>query len=288
MRVIDGFEQAVRTASVSPDGRFLAAAAGFTVAVWDWQTGAEVLHAGCSHPVGQLAFTADGGTVVFATGAGLARLAVAREPAPRQLHAGSFSGGIAISPDGKTLVATRAGYRQQARLEKWDLPTWRPATGFDFWSPFRRLAFSPNGEFLAGIDNDSFELRFAVSGGQNGRYRVRYVGEGFFAFPRDSRSVAFGWETDLHVMETRNGGTQRRITSPDRAFADAAFLGNGGQLATVDGSPLMRVWSANSWSQVRGYDWGVGGLTCVTVTADGLTGVCGSDTGKLVVFDVDE
>jgi len=35
---------------------------------------------------------------------------------------------------------------------------------------------------------------------------------------------------------------------------------------------VMRVWSAESWEVVRGYDWGAGGLTCVTATADGLAG----------------
>jgi hypothetical protein len=57
---------------------------------------------------------------------------------------------------------------------------------------------------------------------------------------------------------------------------------------SVDGTDVMRMWSADSWEVVRGYDWAAGGLTCVTVTADGLAGVCGTDTGKLVVFDVDE
>ena len=117
---------------------------------------------------------------------------------------------------------------------------------------------------------------------------VHYLGDGFFAFPRDSQTVVFGWETDLHVMETRAGNVVRRVVSPGAAFADAAFLGSGRHLATVDGTGVMRVWSADSWEVVRGYDWGAGGLTCVVPTADGLAGVCGTDAGTLVVFDVDD
>ena len=56
----------------------------------------------------------------------------------------------------------------------------------------------------------------------------------------------------------------------------------------MDRTPVMSVWSAESWEVLRGYDWAAGGLTCVTATADGLAGVCGTDSGKLVVFDVDE
>jgi WD40 repeat protein len=288
MRVIDAFDAEIRTLCVSPDGRFLVAAAGFSLGVWNWITGDAILKVDCSHPVVQLCFIGDGNTIAYATGAGLARLAIGTDSTPKLLHAGMFSGGIAISPDGKTIAASRAGHRLQTRLERWELPSWRQLSGFDFWSPFQRLQFSRNGELLAGIDNDSFELRFAVSGGLNGRYRVRYLGDGFLAFPHDSRSVAFGWETDIHLMDTRNGALIRRITSPDRGFQDAVFLGLGSHLATVDGSSLMRVWCSNTGTRIRAYDWGVGELTCIAATSDGLTGICGTESGKFVIFDVDD
>jgi WD40 repeat protein len=288
MRVIDAFDEPVRAVAVSPDGRFLAAASPDQIAVFDWYTGMRLEDLSAPR-LGQMTF-APSGLLFFRDESRLAfhSLRQVRGMSPRTVESGSFSGGVAVSPDGKTLVATRAGRRQEVPLERWEFPAWRPATGFDFWSPFRRLAFSPNGEYLAGIDTDTFELRIAISGGLNGRHRVRYVGDGFFAFARDSQSVIFGWETDLHIMETRNGVVQRRVASPGASFADIAFLGSGRQLATVDGTPILRVWSADTWEVMRGYDWNAGGLTCVTATADGLAGVCGTDSGKLVVFDVDE
>ena len=117
---------------------------------------------------------------------------------------------------------------------------------------------------------------------------MRYLGEGFLAFARDSQRVVFGWETELRVMETRAGAVIKRVTSPGEAFADAVFVGSGQLLATVDGSSTMRLWSAETWEVVREYDWNAGGLTCVTATVDGLAGVCGTDAGRIVVFDVDD
>ena len=289
MRVIDAFDELVRTVAVSPDGRFVAATSGYQVAVFGWHSGEQIFDLYSDEALPQPAFTPNGEWMVLARGAGgVARWATRARTKPDVICRGNFSGGIAASPDGKTLVATRAGRRQLVRAERWEVPSWELVTGFDFWSPFGRLGFSPNGEFLAGIGNDSFELRIAITGGLNGCHRVHYLGDGFFTFPRDSQSVVFGWETDLHVMETRNGNVLRRVASPGQAFLDAAFLGSGRQLATVDNTPVMRVWSADSWEVVRGYDWGAGNLTCVVGTADGLAAVCGTDTGKLVVFDVDE
>jgi WD40 repeat protein len=285
MRVIPEFDNPVRAVAFSPDGRFLAATDGYEVTVRAWPSGEPMNRTACSDPVGQVAFTPGGNWVVFAHRGGLFSLHTG--PAkPFPMSAAGFSGGVAVSPDGKTLAATRAGRRGQVRLERWDLPGFALKTGFDFWSPFARLAFSPNGEFLAGIGPDTFELRIAVSGGLNGRRQVRYVGDGFLAFSRDSLAVVFGWETDLHVMETRAGNLLRRVTSPGAAFRDAAFVGR--HLATVDGTPELRVWSADSWEVVRGYDWAAGGLTCVAAAADGLAGACGTESGSLVVFDVDE
>lgn len=288
MRVIDAFDKPVRTLAVSPDGRLLAAAAPVEAAVWDWVSGTELVRQRLTAPAGQFAFAPDASWVACVPRSGA--FGVVPLVPELQAHAitGLFSGGVATSPDGKTLVATRVGRLGHAKAERWELPGLRPKTGFDFWSPFTRLAFSPNGEFVGGIGTNLFELRVAVSGGQNGRHRVNYVGDGFFSFSRDSQTVVFGWETDLHVMDTRNGNVVRRVTQPEnRAFLDVAFI-NSRHFITVDGTPVLRVWSTDTWQPEREYDWGCGGLTCATVSPDGLAGVCGTRTGKVVVFDVDE
>src|SRR5436190_15393655 len=141
MRVIEAFDEPVRAVAVSPDGRSFAAAAGFGVAVLDWLSGEVIVRVGCSVPVGQLAFTTDGIWLVFAFNGGVFRLACGGGKAV-PLSEAAFSGGVAAAPDGKTLVATLAAPREQAQLERWELPSWRGVSGFDYWSPFHRLAFS--------------------------------------------------------------------------------------------------------------------------------------------------
>ena len=55
---------------------------------------------------------------------------------------------------------------------------------------------------------------------------------------------------------------------------------------TIDGTGALTLWDAEYWQVVRTYDWRVGPLTRVAFTADGLTGVCGTEAGQLVVFDI--
>jgi hypothetical protein len=89
-------------------------------------------------------------------------------------------------------------------------------------------------------------------------------------------------------METHAGNVLRWLESPGDPFVDVSFMGSGRLIATVDGTPLMRLWAEESCEIVHELDWGAGGLTCLAPTADGLAGVCGTADGRLVVFDVEE
>lgn len=289
MRVIDAFDEPVRAVAVSPDGRFMAATTRHNLYAWDWVTGERVYDFRSVREFdtsAQPAFA--GGTLLF-THTGWLNAVELPGGQFRSVAPGRFSGAVAVSPDGKRVAATRAG-RDGEKLEEWEFPAFRAKSGFDFWPPFDRLAFSPSGEFLAGINLGRFELRIAISGGKNGWQGARGWGHGaYLTFARDSRTVVYGWDTEFHVMETHNGSVSKRVrASGDELFLDAAFLGGGRLLAVADGTPELRVWSAESWEVIRGYDWGAGGVRCATATADGLAGVCGTETGKLVVFDVDE
>jgi WD40 repeat protein len=298
MRVIEAFDKPIRIVTFSPDGRYLAAATEDALVVYSCDTGEQI-----SAKVGvfndrqiafsQLAFSAKSEALYYTARPGGLVWISPTTSFPRDrvqcISPPWYAGGVAMSPDGKTLVATRIGPHRGATLDRWSFPGYESLTGFDFWSPFKRLAFSLSGEFLAGIDLELFELRIAVTGGLNGREQPRdRTSKAFLTFPRHGETVAFGWDEAFYIMETRAGNLLKRIASPGEPFVDAAFTGSGRHLATVDGTDVMRVWSADSWKVVSAYDWRAGDLTCIAVATDGLTGVCGTNDGRLIAFDVDE
>jgi WD40 repeat protein len=302
MRIIDTRGAAIRAVAVSPDGRLVAASlARGPCALYDWASGAVARPLSLSSACDQFAFPPDGRWVAHVQGGELWLDDCPDPAAPRQLS-GQFAGGVAVSPDGKVLVAARAGDANQVALARWSLPGFQPLTGFDFWSPFRRLAFSPNGEFLAGIWTCGrreryssffgvFELRFAHSGGLDyrlHRYFDRDPGApGFVSFTPNSALCAFGWPGEFHVLDISTG-TYRYIRGVEALFRDAAFTGSGRHLATADEGGRLALWDARRWRPVREYDWGCGPLICLAFTADGSAGVCGTADGRLVQFDVDE
>jgi WD40 repeat protein len=155
--------------------------------------------------------------------------------------------------------------------------------------PFSRLAVSPNGEYVAGVNAQIGELRFAVSGGLQARAWGKRRGRcQFVSFSPDSRVLACGWDHELHVLDTQSGRHARRaVESGPVPFRDGAFTGTGWHFGTVDESGVLKLWDAERWEVDRAYDWQAGPLTCVAFTADGLAGVCGTAGGHLVLFDLD-
>lgn len=297
MRVIGAFDRAVRAVAMSADGRFLAATSdGHSLILQDW-VGSELWRTRCQSD-SQLSFSPDGFWLASCSTTDLQIWGTDGRPALRPPVSPGlpFAGGVAFAPNGKHLVASRNGSLSPpaissaslGQLTRWTVPTWQPAPGFDPWPAFPHLTFSADGQFVAGINPLVCEFRFAVSGGLQCRVRMRGRGvHTFVSFAPDSRAAICGWDAELHVIEPVGGKAIRLLHSPDLPFRDAAFTGTGRHVGTVDHTGMLRLWDATTWEVARTYDWGVGPLTCVAFTADGLAGACGTENGQIVLFDLD-
>jgi WD40 repeat protein len=302
MRIIEVSSTPVRAVAVSPDGRFVAASVDGVLGVFSWMNGEVALRRETSFACTQIAFASDSSWV--APGIPDQPLRLVLLDSGEAIHLMTSlraAGGVAVSPDGKSLLAPYAGAAKQAKLVRWALPALRPQAGFDDWSPFRRIAFSPNGQYIAGIWPGTsrprpapaeLELRFTASGGIDYRYQTLYgrafSTPGFVSFTHDSGMCAFGWEGEFRVLDVSTGTKTGEVRRVESQFNDAAFTGSGRHFATVDEGGLLKLWDVASWQVVREYDWGCGPLTRLAFTTDGTAGVCGTRDGRLVQFDVDE
>ena len=288
MRVIDTELGAVRALAVSPHGQTVAAAGEDAFRAFSWATGESL--AGGRGAAEQFAFGPAGEWVARVA---FGQMWIEGPSGATQLKYDplvQYTGGVAVSPDGRVLVASARRDAGQACLERLALPGLRPVSGFTFWSPFRRLAFSPNGEFLAGVWRDGFELRFANSGGLDYRHRMprghHSNGPGFVSFSRDSGTCAFGWADEFYLLDTSTG-TSKLGPRVEASYRGAAFCPGASLFATAGDDGRLRFWDPATWRVAREYDWQCGPLTCLAFTADGAAGVCGTADGRLVQFDID-
>ena len=91
----------------------------------------------------------------------------------------------------------------------------------------------------------------------------------------------------MNIDLTRNGEHITRTNSSRKHFTAAAFSPDGKLLATTSNDTTVTMWDTATWQPVRQYAWEIGKLRAVAFAPDGLTCAAGSDTGKVVLFDVD-
>ena len=107
-------------------------------------------------------------------------------------------------------------------------------------------------------------------------------------FRPDGRQLLTTHGPYLAVWPVPELGTPRVVRNTSaRHFTAAAYHPDGRHLFTAGNDAAVTVWDTETWEPLRRYAWGVGKLKAVAVSADGALAAAGSDTGRVVVWDVD-
>ncbi|MBA4063403.1 MAG: hypothetical protein C0501_06760 [Isosphaera sp.] len=262
--------------AVSPDGRLLATGEHLGVRLRDPATGRAVRllrPGGFEHgadTASSLAFAADGGRLVatflgdestsgdayiWTTDTWEELPPVACSPGEGGLYR------VAVSPDGRILAAlNHYGMTATDRKAKNTFATYHLGVGF---TPSTSLAFSPDGRLLAFGAADQF-LVWDVAGMMRMARRSRKEPGLFFTTP----DAEFD---GLRVF-------------PRRQTVGATFAPDGSLLAGR-GALVVRL-DAASGQEIEARDWRGGRVTCLAVAPGGLRAACGSEVGKVVVWDL--
>jgi len=102
----------------------------------------------------------------------------------------------------------------------------------------------------------------------------------------DGRTLAVVNREHILLLPDDSDKPRHSLSHPDEATA-VAFTPDGRRLLSACHDGLLRIWDAATGQQVTGYDWGIGGLTAITVSPDGLTAAVAGQKGQVAVFDLD-
>lgn len=256
------------------------------------------------HPgVGRLAVSNDGQRILAANHGGFRGWdAATKELWPEKpVLASNYR--FALAPDNRTLAAVVWGEDSRRIREDYktvvfsDLmvrgphPT-RPALRLSSWVD--DLAFSPTDGTLAVVGEDGALYLIAPDADQPVRINDSDVWERYqtdilrhLAFSADGRTLAFrsGRSISLWDMQTRQ---VRRTIKISRVLPwDLAFHPNG-KLLAIAGKPLVTLWDTSTGRKVNSYDWSIGKeILSLAFAPDGMTAAAGSNTGKVVLWDLD-
>jgi WD40 repeat protein len=211
---------------------------------------------------------------------------------------------LAASADGRLLATScrRPDYSWQ--LTCWAIekegrlrPRWREETQRHSGC-FLGLAFEPGGARLATVDESAghdqgryaVRLRDAASGARLPcvEARANYVAHIDSAFTPDGRRL-FVWDERMIVAADLAGDSVKTFAPPGRAHLRwLAVHPSGRFFVTVANDGVARYWDAQSLTQTQGFKWKAGKLSCVAFNHDGTLAAAGTESGKVVLWDVDD
>lgn len=287
MRTWSAFNTAVRALAFAPDGATLACASPVAgVKLFEVATGRERWHFNESSFDPQVAFTPDGEKLVALVKQRIAVLDVADG---RELARHSrMLAGFAVPPEPNELLVVTSGM-DTAEFRRLNL-TDGAVLGkkvLQYHGGITRVELSPDAKTLGTVG--AWEAMLIDVGTRKIRHAHRMKADDrrppALTFAPDGATFVFAEKSTLHATNV-DAQEQVRSTDFDGAFHDLAFRRDGCGLFALRGKSSVEELSAGTWEPLNVYDWKIGKLVRVAVSRDGAVAAAGSESGKVVVWDL--
>jgi WD40 repeat protein len=185
---------------------------------------------------------------------------------PRLSDPEDTTGGVAFSSDGKWLATghvVRVGERMRHVRS---FPIGYPVPEYDYVVHIRAFPSGQTVHSISGWQQGVSHLAFApgvavLVGTAGPRLRIW--------------DIAGEREIALHKRGTKH-------------FQGLSFTADGQYLATVSNDETVRVWHTQSWHEHTTFTWGIGKLLNIAFAPDGFRAAAGSDSGQIIIWDIDD
>ena len=288
----------VEAVAFSPCGRFVAG--GLGVELWDvglkrvWRWGPEA--------VGEVAFGRSGESVYALSHWGLTRyetrngglLAFPQFDHPNQW--GTRYHSLAISPsDGRILAGVWSSlvcWRQSSVADNELVLLWRtPVASSECAS---QLTFLPDGQVIrhqavSTLAKPAFVIRSPADGSIVREVPSRIHQLHTLRVSPDGRYLAATRDNTVRVWSVEHLHRPPRVLTNDtkKAITDFAFHPGGRHLATASNDRGVTLWDLDTWQPLKTFDWHEGRMRSLAFSPDGCVAAAGSDSGFVVLFDVE-
>ena len=289
MQTWETHDGAVASVAFAPDGLRLVAAGRTTLRVGpvcdSWP--AVVINHRCFR---RTAFTPDGMRII-ADGEEADRV-FAWDPdtgrATELARPNGHSWVFAFDPVGRLAVYSNVDFLSN------DLQWYSFATGgwVDLWADLSpsggyALAFSPDGRHLALPSAEQLTVwdltrRVLVASAD-----LPGGSDALLTYAPDGRWLVFGAGRRLAVAAAPALTPAAELRGGRAYFTAVAFHPSGRFFAATSNDATVKLYDTDTWQVAKTYSWEIGKLRSVAFSPDGTLAAAGSDTGKIVVWDVD-
>jgi WD40 repeat protein len=154
-------------------------------------------------------------------------------------------------PDGERIIFCRIGYKGEL-------------------VSFVTIHVAESGELLREFESPNLGITEPV---------VSPSGESFVVLAERSLLV---WQTDGDSRPAKKVANDNR-----KHFTGLAFHPSGRYLAATSNDATVKLYDTESWQVAKTFTWNIGRLRSIAFSPDGTLAAVGSDSGKIVIWDVD-
>ncbi len=163
------------------------------------------------------------------------------------------------------------------------------------WS--QSVAFYPHGErfvmtqtaLFAGSDGPRIAIRDSTTGEAIHTLRGKGTDAKLLAISPSGEWLVTGRTQSLFVFDLKNLTAQPREFKNDSRshFTGIAFHPSGRYLAAASNDATIKLYDTADWKVAKTYTWDIGRMRSIAFSLDGTLAAAGSDSGRIVVWDVD-
>jgi WD40 repeat protein len=247
-----GHTQYARAVAYSPDGQFLASLQNGAVArVWNRATGAVVAAFDAGWCAEGVAFRPDSSALAVAQGRGVGEW-------PVSLFKGKKSG-------------LKASHRFAGAFA------------------FQRVAYSPCGRYFVASGGRDMAVYDASNRGllSSPADPKGTADPTQFAFAPDGNTLAVMYGLRIRLLAMPDGREKAVLRGHPNYIYAIGFMLDGRAIISAGANGIVRVWDMSAGTETRSFDWGIGKVCAAAVSPDGTLCAAGSDSGQIVVWDMD-
>ncbi len=291
-RVFRGHRGPVRSAALSPDGRFALSASGHdngdkTLRLWDVETGAELRRLpGHTDQVYRAAFSPDGRRALSASSDRTVRLWAMPEGRPLAVlrgHTGLVNC-VAFTPDGRRAVSGSF----DGTLRLWDLDAARELRRFDGHDGWVvDVAVSPDGRRALSAGKDRTARLWDLETGRELRRFTEHTEQlECVAFSPDGRrALSGGWDSLIRLWDVDSGRELRTFAGHWDAVSAVAFSPDGRRVLSSSWDESVRLWDAESGRQLCRFEGHTARVWSAVFSADGKRILSAGDDRTVALWD---